>query len=117
MNNWIRIRNANSAIVIALAAVALVIHAQTPHGTASEEVPRGVIDGVNTIFQLNFQPAPWASIHVFRNGLRQMRHTDFELAGPNHTQIIFIPVPVAPPGTGILGIPQPGDTLLADYTY
>jgi hypothetical protein len=95
----------------------IALHAQAPHGTASEEVPRGVIDGINTTFTLNFQPAPWGSIHVYRNGLRQQRHTDYELGGLNHTQILFIPIPVVPPGTGILGIPQPGDILLADYTY
>jgi hypothetical protein len=101
----------------AFCTLILPIHAQAPHGTASEEVPRGVIDGTNVTFTLNFQPAPWGSIHVYRNGLRQMRHTDFELGGLNHTQILFIPIPVVPPGTGILGVPQPGDILLADYTY
>jgi hypothetical protein len=82
-----------------------VIHAQPPHGTASEEVPRGAVDGVNFTYILTFQPAPWGSLHVFRNGLRQMRHLDYELGGPNHTQVIFVL------------IPQPGDILLADYTY
>jgi hypothetical protein len=83
------------------------IHAQAPHGTASEEAPRGVIDGTNTIFTLNFQPAPWGSIHVYRNGLRQQRNNDFTLGGPNHTQVIF----------NLIATPQPGDILLADYTY
>lgn len=81
--------------------------AQAPHGTASEEVPRGVIDGTNVTFTLNFQPAPWGSIHVFRNGLRQQRNNDFTLGGPNHTQVIF----------NVISAPQPGDILLADYTY
>ncbi len=85
----------------------LYLHAQAPHGTASEEVPRGVIDGTNTTFTLNFQPAPWGSIHVFRNGLRQQRNNDFTLGGPNHTQVIF----------NVISTPQPGDILLADYTY
>lgn len=83
------------------------IVAQIPHGTASEEVPRGAIDGVNTAFTLNFQPAPWGSIHVYRNGLRQQRHFDYELGGLNHTQVIF----------GTIATPQPGDTIVADYTY
>ncbi len=101
-------------ILATISIVAIPTHAQTPHGTASEEVPRGVIDGLNATFTLNFQPAPWGSIHVFRNGLRQMRHADFELGGLNHTQIIFNPISQECP----LGcIPQPGDRLLADYTY
>jgi hypothetical protein len=85
----------------------IALYAQAPHGTASEEVPRGVIDGTNTTFTLNFQPAPWGSIHVFRNGLRQQRNNDFALGGPNHTQVIF----------NLIATPQPGDILLADYTY
>jgi hypothetical protein len=117
--NWDRIHSIILAVTFAFifTIVGIEIHAQAPHGTASEEVPRGVIDGVNTTFTLNFQPAPWGSIHVYRNGVRQMRHTDYELGGPNHTQIIFTPIPIVPPGTGILGVPQPGDILLADYTY
>jgi hypothetical protein len=85
----------------------LALVGQTPHGTASEEVPRGVIDGVNATFTLNFQPAPWGSIHVFRNGLRQQRNNDFTLGGLNHTQVIF----------NAISTPQPGDILFADYTY
>jgi hypothetical protein len=95
----------------------IALYAQSPHGTASEEVPRGVIDGTNTTFTLNFQPAPWGSLHFFRNGLRQQRNVDYMLTGPNHMQIVFLPIPVLPPGTGFLGAPQPGDILLADYTY
>ncbi len=94
--------------------------AQTPHGTTSEEVPRGAIDGVNASFTLNFQPAPWGSIHVYRNGMRLKRVVqsgpallpgDYTLGGPNHMQIIFQPACL--PSC----IPQPTDTLLADYTY
>jgi hypothetical protein len=105
--NWKHFHSTTLAIVFAfiLAIVSIEIHAQPPHGTASEEVPRGAVDGVNETFTLSFQPAPWGSIHVFRNGLRQMRHLDYELAGPNHTQVIFNTVP------------NLGDILLADYTY
>ncbi len=91
--------------------------AQAPHGIQSEEVPRGAIDGVNSSFALNFQPAPFGSLHVFRNGLRQKRNLDYILTGPNHMQIVFQPLPVVPPGTIGQVIPQPGDILLADYTY
>lgn len=91
------------------------VSAQAPHGTASEEVPRGTIDGINATFTLNFQPAPWGSIHIFRNGIRMQRGNpsggDYILGGPNHMQIIFQPACI--PSC----IPQPGDTLLADYTY
>lgn len=92
-------------------------NAQAPHGTASEETPRGAIDGVNSSFTLNFQPAPFSSIHVYRNGLRQQRNLDYLLTGPNHMQIVFQPIPVQPPGTIPMVVPQPGDSLLADYTY
>jgi hypothetical protein len=116
-----KLKITQACIILAIAAT-LIIHAQAPHGTASEEVPRGVIDGTNTIFTLNFQPAPWGSIHVYRNGLRQWRNFDYILGGPNHMQIIFFSFsPECPLGC----IPQPGDPvngigpdrLLVDYTY
>ncbi len=94
--------------VVGLLLIISGLIAQAPHGTASEEVPRGVIDGANATFTLNFQPAPWGSIHVFRNGLRQWRNADYILTGPNHMQIIF---------TSTCCIPQVGDRLLVDYTY
>jgi hypothetical protein len=94
-------------IVLATIGLLAILPAQAPHGTASEEVPRGAIDGVNPSFTLNFQPAPWGSIHVYRNGLRQMRNFDYILGGLNHTQVIFVPI----------ATPQPGDVLLVDYTF
>jgi hypothetical protein len=78
------------------------------HGTASEEVPRGATDGVNGTFTLNFQPLPFASLHVYRNGLRLHRGVDYTLGGQYYLQLIFSPA---------CCIPQPGDVLLADYTY
>lgn len=106
---------------------------QTPHGTQSEEVPKGAIDGVNATFTLAFQPAPWGSLHVYRSGLRMQRHVDYELTGPNHTLIVFQPAPLKVPDNPdsetfriwqgaiirqfITGIPNPGDSVLADYTY
>ena len=99
-------------VTLSLTACSLILYgvsllAQAPHGTQSEEVPRGTIDGVNATFTLDFQPAPWGSIHVYRNGARLQRNNDYTLGGPNHLQIIFNPP----------GIPQPGDTVFADYTY
>lgn len=88
----------------------LTVHAQS-HGTASEEVPRGVIDGTNATFQLNFQPLPFASLHVFRNGLRLRRGVDYTLGGQFFESVIFTP------GCSVSCIPQVGDGLLADYTY
>ena len=88
------------------------VHAQA-HGTSSGEHPRGTMDGINTTFQLNFQPAPWGSIHVFLNGLRLDRNLDFVLGGPNMSQIQFALPATAP----TIVIPQPGDVLVVDYTY
>jgi hypothetical protein len=108
-----------------LSDVAIIVHAQA-HGTASEEVPRGAIDGVNGTYTLNFQPLPWGSIHFYRNGRRLQRNTDYSLGGPNHTQIIFLSTCTYPvwidnilnvPVIGPCAVPQPGDVLLADYTY
>ncbi len=97
--------------MVGFGTIDIIVHAQVPHGTASEEVPRGVIDGVNATFTLNFQPAPWGSIHLFRNGMRVQRNNDYTLGGSNHMQVIFSP------SCNPSCIPQPGDTLLADYTY
>ena len=83
------------------------VYAQGGHGTASEEVPRGALDGTNTTFTLNFQPLPWASIHVYVNGLRLHRGNDYTLGGTFNSQLIFTAA----------ATPQPGDVVLADYTY
>lgn len=101
-----------SVLVIGIDTIRPAVHAQA-HGTASEEVPRGAIDGINTVFTLNFQPAPWASIHVYLNGLRLHRNYDYVLGGPNMEQIQFAPPATAP----TINIPLPGDLLLVDYTY
>jgi hypothetical protein len=121
-------------IGIAILVVNLTVQAQVPHGTMSEERPAGVLDGINTIFQIAHQPAPWASIKLWRNGVRQYRCSppvvlpatcippgccDYNLdtSNWNATKIVFVPIPVVPPGSGTMGIPQPGDILLVDYTY
>ena len=70
----------------------------------TNETPSGTIDGVNSVFTLLHAPAPVTSLALYRNGLRQAMGGDFTLSG---TQITF--------SAG--NIPQPGDTLLADYEY
>jgi hypothetical protein len=99
-------------VLMCIATITMDLIAQAPHGTQSEEVPRGVIDGTNTTFTLNFQPAPWGSIHVFRNGLRMQRNLDYLLGGTNHTQVIF-----STPACVSNCVPQAGDTIVVDYTY
>ena len=84
-----------------------VLFGQLPHGIANEETPAGAIDGVNATYNIQFQPLPWAAIKVYRNGLRQKRGLDYLLSGANHTQLVF----------QLAAIPQPGDVLIADYTY
>jgi len=87
------------------------VQAQASHGTASEEVPHGTLDGVNGTFTLNFQPLPFASLHLYRNGLRLHRGLDYTLGGQFFLNIIFSPA------CSVSCIPQPGDVLLVDYTY
>lgn len=65
------------------------------------EAPRGVIDGMNAVYGLMAAPSP-ASLHLFRNGVRQKEGVDYALSG---AVITFVAA----------GIPQPGDTLLGDY--
>ena|SRR5215813_2467063 len=86
---------------------------QAPHGISSEEVPSGVLDGANSTFTLSFQPLPWSSLHLYRNGLRLKRGLDYVLSGQNHNQVVFC----NPCADGSSGIPLPGDVIVADYTY
>jgi len=90
-----------------------LIHAQVPHGTSSEETPRGTMDGVNTSFTINFQPLPFSSLHVYLNGLRLHRGYDYVLGGPYFETIIF----ALPASAPTIIVPQPGDVLLVDYNY
>jgi hypothetical protein len=84
-----------------------------------EETPLGVLDGNNAIFTIQHQPAPWSAIKLYRNGMRLKRAVfpqglgDYVLDTTvfNSTKIVFQPACI--PSC----IPQPGDTLLADYTY
>jgi hypothetical protein len=116
--------------VISAAAIIMVLfdysitHAQTPHGTMYEETPQGAIDGVNNTFTIAHQPLPWAAIKLYRNGLRLKRAVvvqgsptsgigDYSLDTTvfSNTKIVF--QTACTPSC----IPQPGDILLADYTY
>lgn len=112
---------------VAVAFIVIVLPllpAQTPHGTMNEETPGGMIDGANNTFTIAHQPLPWSAIKLYRNGVRQTRCVpppappkpcDYNLdtSNFNATKIVFVPIAIVPPGTN----PQPGDTLLVDYTY
>jgi hypothetical protein len=90
-----------------------------------EETPLGVIDGINPTFAIAHQPLPWGAIKLYRNGIRLKRFVavpgtpagafqgDYTLDTTvfSNTKIVFLPA--CTPSC----IPQPGDTLLADYTY
>ena len=69
---------------------------------ADAETPSGIVDGVNTAFQLASYPAPAPSLAVYRNGLAMQRSVDFTVTG---TTIAF--------QSG--SVPQPGDLLQAFY--
>lgn len=71
---------------------------------ADSEVPVGVVDGTNRIFELAFQPSPPTSLILTRNGLVMKRGLDYTLAGKT---ITFIAQQT----------PQIGDILLAWYRY
>ena len=66
------------------------------------EVPLGVIDGVNTVFHLSMMPNPTASLDVFRNGVLLKQGVDYTL-GP--AGVTFVPA----------AIPQPGDSLVVSF--
>jgi hypothetical protein len=108
MDQQMRINTICLWIVVIIMVGAMAIGNAQSHGAASEEVPRGTIDGINGTFTLNFQPLPFASLHVYRNGLRLHRGVDYTLGGQYYLQVIF---------SSACCIPQPGDVLLADYTY
>jgi hypothetical protein len=72
-------------------------------GFKDQDVPGGVVDGSNNSFTLSAVPNPVTSLDVYRNGLLQEPGTDYTLAGSNIIQFT----------AG--NIPQPGDTLLANY--
>ncbi|HLJ49700.1 MAG TPA: hypothetical protein VKU01_26990 [Bryobacteraceae bacterium] len=69
---------------------------------ADSESPAGVVDGVNSAFQLAGAPAPATSLTLYRNGLAMKQGADYSLSG---STISFL--------AG--SVPQPGDVLLASY--
>jgi hypothetical protein len=79
-----------------------------PCGTAQpgfkdQDLPAGIVDGSNNSFTLSAVPNPATSLDVYRNGLLQEPGTDYALVNNNVIQFT----------AG--NIPQPGDTLLANY--
>ncbi|MBX9601154.1 MAG: hypothetical protein K2X35_09120 [Bryobacteraceae bacterium] len=71
---------------------------------ADGEVPAGLVNGVNTVFTLNFAPSPGASLALFKNGVLQRAGTDFLLSGSTITFLFS-------------SAPQTGDVLQARYRY
>lgn len=71
-------------------------------GFVDNDVPAGSVDGSNGLFVLTGAPAPAASLHLFRNGLLQLRDFDYTLSG---NTVLFAGA----------SIPQPGDVVLASY--
>lgn len=65
------------------------------------EAPIGVRDGTNSVFTLNAVPWPAASLHLFRNGLRQKPGNDYTLA---NNVITLVGKP-----------PDASELILADY--
>lgn len=79
-----------------------------PCGTAQPafmdgDLPAGVVDGSNNSFTLSAVPNPVGSLSLYRNGLLQEPGTDYSVMNSNVVQFT----------AG--NIPQPGDTLLANY--
>jgi len=72
-------------------------------GFRDQDLPAGIVDGSNNSFTLSAVPNPVTSLDVYRNGLLQEPATDYTLV--NNNVIRFT--------AG--NIPQPGDTLLANY--
>lgn len=69
---------------------------------ADAETPTGIVDGVNTTFQLANSPGPASSLTLFRNGLALQQTVEFTISGAT---ITFQPT----------SVPQPGDVLQAFY--
>lgn len=76
-----------------------------PPTFVDDEIPSGVIDGSNTVFQLAFAPSPEASLRLYKNGILMRRGGDYTLTGINLALI-----------TAPLGGSEP-DVLEAFYRY
>jgi hypothetical protein len=66
------------------------------------EVPLGLVDGSNRVFNLNLPPLPASSLQVYRNGLLQKPGEDYQLSV--NTLTFFA-----------VSTPQPGDLLQVWY--
>src|SRR5438270_617958 len=71
---------------------------------SDNEIPSGLVNGVNTSFTLLYAPSPDTSILLFRNGLRMTKGIDYTTSG---NSINFLTV----------STPQAGDVLSASYRY
>jgi hypothetical protein len=66
------------------------------------EIPQGLINGSNTVFQLANAPNPVSSLSLFRNGVLQKAGSDFSLSGAT---ITFMTA----------SVPRSGDLVQASY--
>lgn len=73
-------------------SVSNIIGALALANVVTNEVPAGLINGLNTIYTLNFVPNPPGNIIVILSGLLQLFGTDYTLSGATLT------FAVAPPG-------------------
>jgi len=71
---------------------------------SDNEVPAGLVNGVNTTFTLMYPPSPDSSLLLFRNGLRMTKGVDYSTSGNTLT---FLTV----------STPQAGDVISASYRY
>jgi hypothetical protein len=67
------------------------------------DLPLGIVDGSNNSFNLTAVPNPPASLALYRNGVLQQLGSDYTLVSNNVVQFASV------------SVPQPGDTLLANY--
>ena len=74
-----------------------------PINFADAEVPAGTPNGTLATFTLAHAPVG-SSLHLHRNGLRQLAGLDYTISG---NTVTFLAV----------ATPQTGDTLLADYRF
>jgi hypothetical protein len=77
---------------------------QSSAAFADNEIPMGILNGINSSFTLADVPNPPSSLHVALNGVRLTPAIDYTLSGP---VITFIGIDV----------PNAGDNILADYRY
>jgi hypothetical protein len=71
----------------------------------------GAIDGMNAVFTLPSAPSNPASLHVFRNGIKELVGLDFTLSGATVTFVAAGANANNPLGS----IPVPGDVVTGDY--